>query len=110
MSKINKCFHNWKWFLLLFCFFGKPYTVQGKVEKEGISIFLEKKTLREAFKVLEDKYYYVISYDHTKVDDKKTVSVSLKDSGIKKVMDNILNNTTYSYEIIDKNIIIKNKL
>lgn len=95
-------------FLCLLCLIigANAFASNGK----NISIDMENGKLKSLFELIEKQTDYVFSYGDDALDNKKVVSINLKDAPVSEILDRALEGTNLSYQIVsDKSIIITKK-
>jgi TonB-linked SusC/RagA family outer membrane protein len=86
----------------------KPLAAQN-IDQVKISLYLKDVTLQKAFIAIEKKSEFKFITSIERIDKKKKVSVSLQNTSIKEVLDNILVGTGLGFTQINHNIIINTK-
>lgn len=96
-------------FSLLLCIFaGASLYAQGN---SRVTVNIENGKLKGLFEIIEKQTDYVFSYRDDALDNKKRITIDLKDVPVSKVLDRALNGTNLSYQIVsDKSIIITEKV
>jgi len=79
------------------------------VQKQLVSVTIEKKTIIEAFSEIKSKSGYVFFYSADAFDVGKKVSIKVKNQPIEKVLDVLLNNTNTTYSISGNKVYIRVK-
>lgn len=82
---------------------------QTYAQQLSISLNLENKTLKEAFKEIERNSQFVIFYYEGNIDSKRKVKINVKNQPINKVLDELLKDTNSTYQIEGKQIYITKK-
>lgn len=82
---------------------------QTYAQQTLISVTIENRTIKEAFKEIERNSGFVIFYYEGIIDSKKKVKLSAKNQTIDKILDQLLKNTNSTYKIVDKQIYITQK-
>lgn len=78
-------------------------------QTKNFTFKMEQKTVQEVIDYLESKSEFVFFFYEGIMDTQKKVSLSVKDGNIYEVMDKLLENTSISYEIKDRQIVLKPK-
>lgn len=78
-------------------------------QKTFISLNLENRTLKDAFKEIERNSEFVIFYYEGVIDANRKVKISVKNQPVNKVLDELFKNTDNTYRIEDKQIYITKK-
>lgn len=78
-------------------------------QTKSFTFKMEQKTVQEVIDYLESKSEFVFFFYEGIMDTQKKVSLSVKDGNIYEVMDKLLEDTSISYEIKDRQIVLKPK-
>ncbi|MDD3990347.1 MAG: STN domain-containing protein, partial [Bacteroidales bacterium] len=76
-------------------------------QNKGFTIRLQNVTLEKVFEQIKAQSSYTFFYEHEGVAQTKNVSVDVKNASIEEVMKQALKTTRYTYQIVDKVIVIK---
>lgn len=76
-------------------------------QNNGFTIKLQNVTLEKVFDQIKAQSSYTFFYEHEGVEKTKNVSVDVKNASIAEVMKQALKTTIYTYQIVDKVIVIK---
>ncbi len=76
-------------------------------QNNGFTIRLQNVTLEKVFEQIKAHSSYTFFYEHEGVAQTKNVSVDVKNASIEEVMKQALKTTRYTYQIVDKVIVIK---
>lgn len=71
------------------------------------SINKQNSTMIEVFKEIEKNSDFTFFYNDNKIDVNQGVSISANNASIEEILSEVLENTNYSYKIIDKQILIQ---
>ena len=72
-----------------------------------LTLKMENSRINEVFDAIEQQSEFYFFYNRDKFDDKRVVSVDIKDKLIDQVLDELFREEAVSYEIVDRNILIK---
>lgn len=78
-------------------------------QTKSFTFKMEQKTVQEVIDYLESKSEFVFFFYEGIMGTQQKVSLSVKDGNIYEVMDRLLENTSISYEIKDRQIVLKPK-
>lgn len=78
-------------------------------QAKSFTFKMEQKTVQEVIDYLESKSEFVFLFYEGIMGTQQKVSLSVKDGNIYEVMDRLLENTSISYEIKDRQIVLKPK-
>ena len=76
-------------------------------QNNGFTIRLQNVTLEKVFDQIKAHSSYTFFYEHEGVAKTKNVSIDVKNASIEEVMKQALKTTIYTYQIVDKVIVIK---
>jgi len=76
-------------------------------QEAHLNIKMENATISEVFDAIEKQSEFFFFYNRGQINDQQRVSIDLQNSKIDEVLTTIFGKNTVTYEIIDKNIIIK---
>jgi TonB-linked SusC/RagA family outer membrane protein len=76
---------------------------------QSINLNIKDKPISEVIKAIERQTGYTAFYDATVLDKSKPTTITADNLSIKATLDKLFANTPYSYEIISKTIVIKEK-
>ncbi|MDR0394934.1 MAG: carboxypeptidase-like regulatory domain-containing protein, partial [Tannerella sp.] len=85
---------------MLFCF-------HLTVFAQSVTLNLSNVTVRNAFEALKKEYNYLFVYESNDVNTQKIISVRAQDQPLEAVLDQILTEQAVTYEINEKNIVIR---
>ena len=89
--------------LLLFC-------LKLTLFSQDITLTVKDVTVKNAMEILKDKYGYSFVFESGDVDTRKIISVQVKNQPVKEVVEQILQKQDLTYEIKNKNIIVKKRI
>ncbi|TLU99452.1 SusC/RagA family TonB-linked outer membrane protein [Dyadobacter luticola] len=115
-ERSSHCFNrHWeRLVLVVFLFFQAGFCMAWpgsgcSIEEVRITIYLKDVSLQKAFIAIEKKSDFRFITSIERINTKKKVSVSLQNTSVKDVLENILAGTGLGYTQINNNIIINNK-
>lgn len=76
-------------------------------QNNGFTIKLQNVTLEKVFDQIKNQSSYTFFYEHEGVEKTKNVNVDAKNASINEIMRQALKTTIYTYQIVDKVIVIK---
>lgn len=107
LSKLRQCIMLF--FITVTCLVSNLSAKQTYAQQALISIVIENKTLKEAFKEIERSSSFVIFYYEGGVDSNKKVKINAKNQTVDKILDQLLKNTNSTYKIVGNQIYIIKK-
>jgi len=91
--------------LIVLSVFSSTASVYSQSAK--LTLKMENTRITDVFDAIEQQSEFYFFYNRDKFDDNKVVTVDFEEKKIKTVLDEIFNEEPVSYEIFDRNIIIK---
>ncbi|WP_316795524.1 SusC/RagA family TonB-linked outer membrane protein [Pedobacter agri] len=76
---------------------------------QSINLKINDKPISEVIKSIERQTGYTAFYDATVLDKSKSITITAENLSLKGTLDRLFSNTPYSYEIIARTIVIKEK-
>lgn len=113
-GRISKLSRKGKLFLIICLFLYFPVTIVANnaltyAQSKYITVAAENKTIKEVFNLLEKKSEFIFLYYDGLIDAERKVSINVKNQTIDQILNKLFENTALTYEIDDRQIIIKRK-
>ena len=83
------------------------FSLSSPLYAQGISLTKQDARLGEVLRELEQTSGYTFFYNDDKVDANTRVNVNVSDASLGEVLDQLLRSAGYHYEIVDKQVLIK---
>ncbi len=96
--------------LIITCLITLQANVLTYSQSTRLSIKLENATIRQVFDEIEKSSEYIFVYSNDLIALDNNVNINIKDYTIDKILEKLFESTNNSYEIIDRQIVIKEKL
>ncbi len=120
MKKINVCYcykKQWRKFLLImkfaciFIFAGLLAAHSETIYSQNVRVDLKMQnvTLKSVLQKIEEKTDYYFFYKNDEIENFKNVSIDANQSSISEVLDKLLKDKGFEYEVYDRYILIKKK-
>lgn len=90
----------------LFCAVGFAFATGSYSQNTLLTLKLENKSVKEAFKAIEKKSEYVFFYYKGNLDENRLINLDVKQETIHNILDRILEGTGNSYWIDDRQVYI----
>lgn len=107
----QRCIHKFLLIMKLTTFIMMIAILQVSATSYGQRITLTQKniSLEQVFKEIHKQTGYNVLWSATKIDEAKSISVDFKNTSLSDALDQILDGLPFTYEIDEKNVIIKAK-
>ena len=75
------------------------------IYSQNVSVDIKNQTLRELFKAVESQSNYRFFYNDQLTALDKTITVKVKNSPVTDLLDKVLNNQSFSYKVLENNMV-----
>ncbi len=93
-------------FLLLFVFVSSVFANNASSQASKISLNMKSVSMLEVMQEIENQTNYLFVYNSSEIDEKRSVSISVRDKTLENVLMGIFSNSGIRYEIKGKNIVL----
>lgn len=95
--------------LTIYLFVISLFQIQANTYSQNtkVTLHLEDVTIETVLREIESKTEFKILYNDSEVDYKKIVSVDFEKVKVSKVLENLFSSTNVTYELVDKQIVLK---
>lgn len=84
-------------------------SISNYAQVKQFTFHFEKKTIQDVFNYIEQNSEFVFLFYEKVLDTNRKVNVSVKDESIESVLNKLLKDTSVTYEIKDRQVVLKNK-
>ena len=94
---------------LLFCSIGLVQATNSYAQKATVNLKMQNQTVQTVLNEIENQSEFSFFFNTKHVDLQRRVTITVKDSDIFRVLDNIFADTDVQYAVVDKKIVLSNK-